>query len=141
MDPRNPIPTVDVIVEFDRGEILFIKRKNPPFGWALPGGFVDAGESLATAARREALEETQLPVELLEQFFTYSDPSRDPRLHTVSTVFTARAPVGAVPVAADDAVDIVVASPLTPPQPLAFDHAQIVADYLHYKATGQRPRP
>jgi ADP-ribose pyrophosphatase YjhB (NUDIX family) len=97
---KTPRITVDIIIELDEG-IVLIERKNPPHGWALPGGFVDYGESLEAAATREAKEETGLEVELLRQFHTYSDPGRDPRGHTVSTVFVARA--SGVPQAADDA--------------------------------------
>ncbi len=102
---RNPLVTVDIIIEVGGG-IVLIERKNPPHGWALPGGFVDYGESLESAAVREAKEETSLDVVLTEQFYTYSDPSRDARHHTVSTVFIAtangtprgRCPAGARPV-------------------------------------------
>ena len=87
---KNPIPTVDIIIELESG-IVFIKRANPPFGWALPGGYVDYGESLEEAACREALEETGLKIELLGQFHTYSDPLRDTRQHNISTVFIAKA--------------------------------------------------
>ncbi len=87
---RNPLLTVDIIIEID-GKIVLIERKNPPHGWALPGGFVDYGESIESAAVREAAEETSLVVNLIEQFYTYSDPHRDPRHHTVSTVFIATA--------------------------------------------------
>ena len=76
---RNPLPTVDIIIELTGGGVVLIERKNPPHGWALPGGFVDYGESLEAAAVREAEEETSLRVELIEQFYTYSDPSRDPQ--------------------------------------------------------------
>lgn len=85
---RNPVPTVDVIIEMEDGGIVLIKRKNPPYGWALPGGFVDYGESLETAAKREALEETGLEVELIKQLGAYSDPDRDPRQHTITNVFS-----------------------------------------------------
>ena len=97
---RNPLPTVDIIIEVAES-IVLIERRNPPHGWALPGGFVDYGESLENAAVREAREETSLEVKLIEQFHTYSDPRRDPRHHTLSTVFigTARGE----PEAADDA--------------------------------------
>src|SRR6187399_3003309 len=87
---RNPLLTVDIIIEID-GKIVLIERKNPPHGWALPGGFIDYGESAEDAAVREAKEETRLDVELIEQFHVYSDPARDPRQHTISTVFIARA--------------------------------------------------
>ncbi len=91
-DPyKNPVPTVDIIIETEGEKIVLIQRKNPPFGWALPGGFVDYGESLEEAAIREAREETALEVNLVRQMHTYSDPNRDPRRHTLSTVFIARA--------------------------------------------------
>src|SRR5436190_15878777 len=98
--PVTPLLTVDVIVEIGNGVVL-IERKNPPPGWALPGGFVDVGESLSHAALREAMEETSLELELVEQFFAYSDPTRDPRGATVSVAFLCRAPAGARPEAAD----------------------------------------
>ncbi|MBN1534392.1 MAG: NUDIX hydrolase [Spirochaetes bacterium] len=107
--------------------IVLIKRKNPPYGWALPGGFVDYGEPLERAAVREAREETSLEVELLRQFHTYSDPSRDPRQHTVSTVFIARA--SGTPRGADDASEARIFPPDGPPEEMAFDHAQILRDY------------
>ena len=122
---RNPTPTVDIIIEIE-GRIVLIKRKNPPFGWALPGGFVDYGESFETAAVREAKEETGLDVTGLCQFHTYSDPGRDARLHTASTVFTARS--SGVPVAGDDAGEAGLFSKDNLPE-LAFDHAAILADY------------
>src|SRR5512147_2737538 len=100
---QNPIPTVDIIIEFGTEEVVLIKRKNPPFGWAIPGGFVDYGESLEQAAVREAQEETSLEIELVRQFHTYSDPSRDERQHTISTVYIARA--SGEPRAADDALE------------------------------------
>ena len=87
---KNPVPTVDIIIEIE-GKIVLIERKNPPYGWALPGGFVDYGESYEQAALREALEETGLEVSDLRQFHTYSDPSRDARQHTASTVFIGKA--------------------------------------------------
>jgi 8-oxo-dGTP diphosphatase len=124
---RNPVPTVDLIIEIpDRGLIL-IQRVNPPLGWALPGGYVDYGESLEDAARREAREETSLVVKLLGQFHTYSDPSRDPRQHNISTVFVAQA--YGTPRAADDARSLEIFRPEDLPHLLAFDHGQILADY------------
>ncbi|MGM0427140.1 MAG: NUDIX domain-containing protein [Thermodesulfobacteriota bacterium] len=108
--------------------VVLIKRKNPPFGWALPGGFVDYGESLETAAIREADEETSLKVTLLYQLGAYSDPTRDPRHHTISVVFVARG--SGAPEAADDAVDIGLFHPDSLPRPLAFDHDQILQDYF-----------
>lgn len=137
MNRSQPVLAVDVIIEIDN-RIVLIERRNPPPGWALPGGFVDPGESLATAARREVKEETSLEVELLEQFFTYSSPGRDPRQHTVSTVFLARGQ--GVPVAGDDAGNArLVALDALPP--LAFDHEQILMDYRRYRAQGVRPPP
>lgn len=100
--PRNPYLTVDTLIE-TKGGIVLIRRKNPPHGWALPGGFVDYGESVEHAARREALEETGLAVSLVRQFHTYSEPDRDPRHHTVSVVFIATAT--GHPVGADDAAE------------------------------------
>ena len=135
---RNPIPTVDIIIEMPEGGIVLIERKNPPPGWAIPGGFVDYGESLETAAVREALEETSLEVELIAQFHTYSDPSRDKRTHTISTVYIAK-PIGGTMKADDDAKHIGIFTESELPTPLAFDHAQIIADYFHYKKTGKPP--
>ncbi len=126
---RNPVPTVDVLIETAPGTVVLIRRKNPPPGWAIPGGFVDYGESLEDAAIREAKEETGLDVELIRQLHTYSDPTRDPRQHTVSTVFIARA-TGA-PVADDDAAEAGVFTRDALPSPLAFDHAAILEDYFH----------
>jgi ADP-ribose pyrophosphatase YjhB (NUDIX family) len=107
---------------------VLINRKNPPFGWALPGGFVDYGEPLESAAVREAAEETSLKVSLLCQLGAYSDPSRDPRHHTLSVVFVARGT--GVPKAADDATDIGVFDQASLPRPLAFDHEKILQDYF-----------
>ena len=135
---RNPTPTVDIIIEVDGGVVL-IERRNPPGGWALPGGFVDEGDSVSGAAVREAREETSLDVRLLEQFHCYSDPQRDPRQHTISIVFIARA-VGP-PRGADDAREARVFAPESLPSALVFDHAQILDDYLHYRRTGERPHP
>lgn len=133
--PRNPLPTVDIIIEMDRPDgkpgIVLIQRKNPPLGWALPGGFVDYGESLEEAARREAREETSLMVELISQFHTYSAPGRDPRFHTISTVYIARAE--GTPKAQDDAQAIGIFTEEDLPKPLAFDHEKILADYFAFK--------
>ncbi|MDA8086625.1 MAG: NUDIX hydrolase [Nitrospiraceae bacterium] len=125
---RNPAPTVDIIIEFREG-IVLVDRKNPPYGWALPGGFVDYGESLEEAARREAAEETGLQVELMRQMHTYSDPGRDPRQHTISTVFIAKGS-GRLE-AADDAKGAGIFRLDSLPSPIAFDHANILADYFN----------
>ena len=122
---RNPVPTVDVIIE-TIGGIVLIKRKNPPPGWALPGGFVEYGESLEEAAVREAFEETGLRVKLLSQFHTYSQPDRDPRMHTITTVFVAAAEGS--PTGGDDAADAAI-FPYDHLPALAFDHREIIDDY------------
>lgn len=132
---RGPFMTVDTIIETGRG-IVLIKRSNPPFGWALPGGFLDKGESLERAARREAKEETGLAVKNLKQMHTYSDPLRDPRFHTITTVFVCQA--SGSPRAASDAADVRVVTPGEALRlPLAFDHRQVLADYLAYKKSLQ----
>lgn len=132
---RNPTPTVDIIIEVESvpgsRNIVLIKRKNPPHGWAIPGGFVDYGETLENAAVREAQEETSLQVHLVRQFHTYSDPSRDPRQHTISTVFIATA--SGVPSGADDAAEARVFSIDDLPSPMAFDHGEILRDYRERK--------
>ena len=141
MTYRNPAPTVDLIIEMsDRPHrpIVLIERLNEPYGWALPGGFVDYGESVETAAVREAKEETSLDVTLIEQFFVYSDPARDARKHTLSIVFIATA-VGN-PVAQDDAENLAIINPWEVPQNLCFDHDQILQDYWRYRHYGHRPR-
>jgi 8-oxo-dGTP diphosphatase len=124
---RNPFPTVDIIIEI-QGGIVLIERKNPPYGWALPGGFVDYGESLEHAAQREAREETSLEIANLRLVGCYSDPQRDARMHTISTVFAAEG--SGIPLAADDAANLAIFSPDCLPQQLCFDHAKILADYL-----------
>lgn len=126
---RNPLPTVDIIIEIGT-RIVLIERKNPPFGWALPGGFVDCGESFEAAALREAEEETGLKVTALRQFHTYSDPARDPRHHTASTVFIGQA--ASAPQAGDDAARAELFGAGNLP-PLVFDHAKIIADYYAAK--------
>lgn len=126
---RNPLPTVDIIIE-TMGGIVLIERKNKPLGWALPGGFVDYGESLEQAAVREALEETGLRVSLSRQLKSYSDPDRDPRHHTISTVFIATA--DGSPRAGDDARKTGIFTRQDLP-PLVFDHAKIIDDYFRFK--------
>ncbi|MEF8982775.1 NUDIX hydrolase [Thiohalorhabdus sp.] len=133
---EGPRCTVDVIIHDPSDRVLLIERKNPPYGWALPGGFVDPGEDLTTAVRREAAEETGLELAELYQFATYSAPDRDPRGHTVSTVYAAR-PSGTAQ-AASDAQDLAW-FPLTDLPPTAFDHGRILAHYRQYLETGERP--
>jgi 8-oxo-dGTP diphosphatase len=130
---RNPFPTVDIIIEL-MGGIVLIERKNPPYGWALPGGFVDYGESLEAAAVREAREETSLDVVNLRLLGCYSDPGRDERMHTISTVYTADG--CGQPLAADDAANAGVFQLDSLPGPLCFDHARILADYAASKRSG-----
>jgi len=125
---RNPFPTVDIIIDLDGRGIILIKRKNYPFGWAIPGGFVDYGESLEDAAVREAKEETGLDIKLVRQFHTYSRPDRDPRHHSISTVYIAAA--SGVPRAADDAKEVGIFTKDALPEPLAFDHREILQDYF-----------
>ena len=127
---RNPLVTVDIIIEVN-DKIVLIQRVNPPHGWALPGGFVDYGESLESSAIREAKEETSLDVTLKEQFHTYSDPDRDPRHHTVTTVFIGKG--AGTPKAADDAKRLGVFTENDLPKPIVFDHRKIIDDYFRYK--------
>ncbi len=129
---RNPFPTVDIIIETEAPGIkgiVLIKRKNPPYGWAIPGGFVDYGESLEDAAVREAEEETALRITLKRQFHTYSDPSRDKRHHTISTVFIAAAK--GLPEGRDDAAEAAIYTKESIPEDMAFDHRMILNDYFN----------
>lgn len=132
---KNPFPTVDVIVQVTRPDgrrgIVLVRRGNPPPGWALPGGFVDYGETLEHAAVREAKEETDLDIRLVAQFHAYSRPDRDPRFHTITTVFIAEAE--GEPRGGDDAAEARVFTAEELPETMAFDHAEIVADYLDGK--------
>ena len=131
---KNPVPTVDIIIEVFTGggekKIVLIKRKNPPVGWAIPGGYLDYGESLEACAVREAKEETSLDVELIRQFHTYSDPLRDERQHNLSTVFIARA-IGGKLKADSDAKEACLFSSNTLPSPIVFDHGKILEDYFN----------
>lgn len=136
---RNPTPTVDIIIELPDERIVLIERKNPPRGWALPGGFVDEGECVEHAAVREALEETELEVTLTELLYVYSNPARDPRQHTMSTVFVGTST--GTPIAADDASAVACFALDELPQDLCFDHAEILHDYVHFKSSGERPSP
>ena len=126
--PRNPFLTVDAIIETGEG-IVLIRRKNPPVGWALPGGFVDYGESLEDAVCREAREETGFDIRVVRQFHTYSDPGRDPRHHTVSTVFIATA--SGRPNAGDDAGEAEIFTRDNLPDDIVFDHKEILDDYFN----------
>ena len=138
--PITPALAADAIIELvDRPgkPIVLIERKNPPPGWAIPGGFVDIGESVPDAAVREALEETSMQVTLRCLLGCYSDPARDPRGHTVSMIYVAEA--HGEPVAADDAARVGIFNPAEIDVPLAFDHEQILRDYLQYRSTGVVP--
>ncbi|RMF22134.1 MAG: NUDIX hydrolase [Cyanobacteria bacterium J083] len=137
---RNPTPTVDIIVELlDRPQrpIVLIERSNIPYGWAIPGGFIDYGETVETAAIREAKEEINLDIQLIEQFQVYSDPKRDQRQHTISIVFLATAT--GQPQAADDAKNLQIFNLWEIPANLCFDHARILQDYQKYRYYGIRP--
>lgn len=137
-EPRTPALTVDIIIELeDRRDhpIVLIERKYPPYGWALPGGFVERGETLEQAAKREAHEETALCVQLRALLGCYSDPRRDPRGHTVSAVYIARAT--GEPHAQDDARNLQVYPLEQLPHVLAFDHGRILEDYRRYRASGR----
>lgn len=139
---KNPAPTVDIIIELkDRPSrpIILIERKNEPFGWAIPGGFMDYGESVEETAIREAKEETCLDIQLLDLLYVYSDPRRDLRKHTLSVVFIAEA--FGEPQPADDAKNLAIFPILEIPSNLCFDHDRILADYFHYRTRGHRPSP
>jgi len=135
--PITPLLTVDVIIEMldqPGRPIVLIERKCPPYGWALPGGFVDVGERLEQAAIREAREETSLDVRLVGLLGCYSDPKRDERGHTVSAVYVATA--SGVAKACDDAKNLAFINAAEYPE-MAFDHAQIIEDYLRYRESGR----
>lgn len=133
----GPFVTVDCIAETGKG-VIIVGRSNPPFGWALPGGFLDYGESLEEAVRRELKEEAGVELENVRQFHTYSRPERDPRFHTVTVVFVAKAK--GTPHAGDDAasLDILTWEDIDRKE-LCFDHSQVLQDYLIYKETGKFP--
>ena len=126
---RNPAPTVDVVIYDPAKGVVLVERKNPPHGWALPSGFIDYGETCEAAARREMLEETGLEVVLTGLLGVYSDPARDPRGHTMSVVYTAQAVDAGALAAGDDAAKAAF-FPLDALPPLAFDHGQIVQDFM-----------
>jgi 8-oxo-dGTP diphosphatase len=133
---KTPLLTVDIIIRYQEG-IVLIERKNPPYGWALPGGFVEVGESLEDAAIREAKEETSLDIHLIEQFHAYSDPRRDPRFHTASVIFLADG--HGIMGGKDDAKRADIFSEGFLPSAIAFDHSKIITDYFNYKKSGIRP--
>jgi 8-oxo-dGTP diphosphatase len=136
--PQCPPIAADIIAEIG-GQIVLIERKNFPHGWAIPGGFVDFGETVEEAAVREAREEISLAVEIRAMLGVYSRPDRDPRGQTITVVYVARA--SGVPRAADDAKTVALFDPRTPPAPLAFDHAEILGDYVRWLDTGELPAP
>ena len=136
--PQCPPIAADIITEIG-DKIVLIERKNFPLGWAIPGGFVDFGETVEQAAMREAREEISLEVEIRTLLGVYSRPDRDPRGQTITIVYVARA--SGEPRAADDAKTVALFDPRTPPSPLAFDHAEILTDYLRFLETGELPAP
>jgi ADP-ribose pyrophosphatase YjhB (NUDIX family) len=127
---NHPYPTVDIIIEI-KDRIVLIERRFKPFGWAIPGGFVEYGETVQSCARREAMEETSLDITIIHLLGVYSDPVRDPRQHTVSTVFIARA--AGTPCAGDDAKSAGLFDEDSLPEPVIFDHSKILNDYFLWK--------
>ena len=138
--PTTPLLAADIIIDLVEQPgcpIVLIERRYPPHGWAIPGGFVDVGETLEQAARREAQEETNLIVTLTTLLGCYSDPRRDARGHTVSVVYIATAT--GLPRALDDAKNLALFTPGQFPEPLAFDHRLILEDYVRFRVSGERP--
>ena len=141
MNHKSPFPAVDIIIEMiDRPErpIILIERHHRPYGWAIPGGFMDYGEPAEATARREAMEEIGLEIELVDLLQVYSDPARDERQHTISVVYIATAK--GEPKAGDDAKDAKIINVWEIPSNLCFDHDRILHDYLQYRNYGIRPR-
>jgi len=135
--PVTPLLAADALIELNDlpgRPFVLIERANPPYGWAIPGGFVDIGETIEHAAIREAKEETSLCVRLTALLGIYSNPARDPRNHTVTAVYIAQA--HGSPIAADDAKHCGIFTFDTLPDQLAFDHAQVIADYRQYRNSG-----
>jgi 8-oxo-dGTP diphosphatase len=137
MRPETPQLTVDAIIEINGG-IVLVERKFPPWGWAIPGGFVDPGESMLDAVKREALEETSLAIKVFELFHVYSKPWRDPRGDTVSAVYICSAT--GTPSGGDDAANAEIFSENKLPKKIAFDHRVILQQYFHWKRTGRKPK-
>ncbi len=137
MRPKTPEITVDAIIEMGSGGVVLVERKYPPRGWAIPGGFVDPGESLLEAVKREALEETGLDIEVLDLFHVYSRPWRDPRGDTISAVYWCRA--SGEPVGGDDAASARTFAEDSLPEDIAFDHREVLEQFFHWRRTGRRP--
>jgi 8-oxo-dGTP diphosphatase len=137
MRPETPELTVDAIIEMEDGKVVLIERKNYPDGWAIPGGFVDRGESIAQAVRREALEETSLEITVREIFHVYGRPWRDPRGDTVSVVYHCTA--SGEPRGGDDARTARAFGEESLPDRIAFDHRRILTQFFHWRRTGEKP--
>ena len=133
--PSLACDTIIELIDYPDRPIVLIERVNPPYGWAIPGGFVDVGETVEHAAIREAREEVSLNVKLITLLGLYSDPKRDNRGHTVTAVYVAEA--NGNPVAADDAKNCQIFSIDSFPRVLAFDHEQVLIDYVDFRTTGK----